>query len=135
MDKITGTCLCKSVKYTLNGPIMAVANCHCNTCKKMSGAAFSTIAIVAEESLEITQGEKELSAYVVSENATKYFCQSCGTPVFNVHKKFPGNLMLPVGALDDPAAVTPAINVYCESMLPWVKGIAEQTSFDQGFKA
>jgi hypothetical protein len=99
----------------------------------MTGAAFATVAIVAEESLEITRGEKELSAYVVSDNATKYFCRSCGTPVFNVHKKFPGNRMLPVGALDDPAAVTPAINVYCESMLPWVKGIAELTSFDQGF--
>jgi hypothetical protein len=133
MDRITGACLCKSVRYALNGPIKAAANCHCNICKKMTGAAFATVAIVAEESLEITRGEKELSAYVVSDNATKYFCRSCGTPVFNVHKKFPGNRMLPVGALDDPAAVTPAINVYCESMLPWVKGIAELTSFDQGF--
>ena len=133
MDKITGACLCKSVKYTINGPIKAVANCHCNMCKKMTGAAFATFAIVAEESLEITQGEKELSAYVVTDNVTKSFCRSCGTPLFHVHKKYPGNRMLPIGALDDPTAVTPAINIYCESMLPWVKELAGLSSFDQGY--
>ena len=132
-DKITGACHCKSIKYTINGPIKASANCHCSTCKKMTGAAFATIAIVADESLEITQGEEKLSSYKVSDNLTKSFCRTCGTPIFNVHKKFPGNRMLPVGTLDVQEVAMPAINVYCESMLPWVKDIAELKSFDKEF--
>ena len=133
MDKITGACHCKSVRYTINGPIKASANCHCSICKKISGAAFATIAIVGEESFKITEGQENLSAYVVSDNLTKPFCHTCSTPIFNTHKKFSGNRMLHVGAFDVSEIATPAINVHCEHMLPWVKGIAEIKCFNKEF--
>lgn len=130
-DKVTGSCLCRSVKYTINGPIKAVANCHCNTCKKITGGAFETVAIVSQGDFEVTEGQNSLASYQISDKATKHFCRTCGTPIFNAHTKYPGNCMLQVGAFDDPALVTPAINIFCESMLPWVKGIAELKCFDR----
>lgn len=33
---------------------------------------------------------------------------------------------------DDPAAITPGVNVYCESMRPWVAEVAKIRSFPQG---
>lgn len=130
-DHLTGSCLCRSVKYITNGRIKAVANCHCDTCKKITGGAFETIAIIAENNLEIIEGQDTLTTYQISENAIKHFCRTCGTPIFNLLKKYPGNCMLQVGSLDDPSLVVPAINIFCESMLPWVKGIADLPCFER----
>ena len=130
-DNITGSCLCRSVKYVITNPIKAVANCHCNTCKKITGGVFETIAVIGEKDLEITAGEETLTTYQVSEHALKHFCRTCGTPIFNLHKKYPGNCMVHVGSLDRPSLVEPAINIFCESMLPWVKGIADLQSFER----
>ena len=130
-DKITGSCLCSAVKYIVNGPIKAVANCHCNTCQKTTGSAFGTVAIIGENDFEIIEGQDSLATYQVSEKATKYFCRTCGTPIFNLHKKYLGNCMTQVGSLDDPSLVTPAINIFCESMMPWIKGIADLKCFDR----
>ena len=131
---ITGSCLCKAVKYTITGRIKAAANCHCNTCKMMTGGAFSSLAIVGDESFRFDQGEGSLSAYQVSEQATRHFCRICGTPLFNVHQKFPGNHMVALGSLDDPTAATPAVNVYCESMLSWVKDICGLSCFEKEYQ-
>lgn len=130
-DNVTGSCLCSAVKYTLNGPMKAVANCHCNICKKTTSGVFATIAVVDENNLQIIEGQDILTTYQVSEKATKYFCRTCGTPIYNSHKKYPGNCMLSVGSLDDPALATPAINIFCESMLPWVNGISDLPCFEK----
>jgi len=63
----------------------------------------------------------------------KHFCGTCGTPIFNQHRLAPGKLIVHVGALDDPTCVTPTLNLYCESMLPWVAEITSRKNFDQGF--
>ncbi len=130
-EKLTGACLCSAVKYRVNGPVKAVANCHCMTCKKITGGAFETIVIVDESNFKIIEGQSILTTYQISEIATKHFCSTCGTPVFNSHKKYPGNYMVHVGSLDDPALVTPSINIFCDSMLPWVKNIADLQCFDR----
>jgi hypothetical protein len=130
-DKITGSCLCRAVKYIVNGPIKAVANCHCNTCKKATGSVFGTIAVIDENDFEIIEGQDFLTTYQVSEKATKYFCRICGAPVFNRHKKYPGNYMTQVGSFDDPSLAAPAINIFCENMLPWVKTIADLKCFER----
>ena len=130
-NTITGSCLCGAVKYIVGGAIKAVANCHCNVCQKATGSVFGTIAVIAENDLEIIAGQDNLTTYQVSEKATKYFCRTCGTPIFNRHKKYPGNYMVQVGSFDDPALATPAINIFCESMLPWVKSIADLKSFEK----
>ena len=130
-DKITGSCLCNAVKYIVNGSIKAVANCHCNTCQKLTGGVFGTIAVIDENDFEIIEGQDTLTTYQVSDKATKYFCRTCGTPIFNIHKKYPGNYMTQVGSFDDPSLATPAINIFCESMLPWVKSIADLKCFER----
>ncbi len=130
-EKTTGSCLCKSVKYIINEEIQSVVNCHCNTCKKITGGAFETIAVIREKSLEIVEGEGALSTYQISENARKHFCGNCGTPIYNLHKKYPGRCMVQIGSLDQPGLVAPAVNIFCESILPWVREIGVLTCFER----
>ncbi len=130
-DPKTGSCFCNSVKYVITGDIKSVVNCHCNKCKKLTGSAFAEIAIIDGQNLEISAGHELISRYAITEGSTKHFCGCCGTPIYNEHVKYPGLYMLQVGSLDEPAQITPAVNIFCESMLPWVKGISELASFEQ----
>ena len=127
----TGSCKCSEVKYEVKSEIEMVANCHCNSCRKMSGAAFATIVVVDEQECEIVAGRNELTVYQVSDNVKKHFCRKCGTPVYYLNQKIPGKYIIPVGSLDNPMDLTPSLNIFCETMLPWVRSIDKITSFDQ----
>jgi hypothetical protein len=48
------------------------------------------------------------------------FCPSCATRVLDAADMAPGMRMLPVGTLDDPSWVKPAMEIYCDSAQPWV---------------
>jgi len=130
-DDLKGSCLCGTVTYRLTERPRSVANCHCNTCKKLTSGAFQTVALVREQGLELLAGEDNLSCYEISGRARKHFCRTCGTPIYNLNQKFPGWVLVPIGTLDNPQALAPMLNVYCESMLPWVKQLGELPCFDQ----
>ena len=117
---ITGSCFCKAVQYQITSAIPLAVNCHCNNCKKITGSAFSSLAVVREKRLEITSGKNSLAAYQLSENLEKHFCRLCGTPIFNRNSRYPGRCMVAIGSLDNPAVVSPSVNVHCESRLAWV---------------
>lgn len=131
--KSTGSCLCGAVKYTTSADFEMSGNCHCNTCKKITGGPFEAFAVIDEKSFDLSQGEDALIEYQISEKARKYFCGTCGTPIFNQHRSLPGKIVVHIGTLGDPQCVSPSFNLYCENMLPWVASIASLKSFDKGF--
>ncbi|PLY00482.1 MAG: aldehyde-activating protein [Desulfuromonas sp.] len=131
-DNLKGSCLCGTIKYQLTERPRSVANCHCNTCKKLTSGAFQTVALVREQGFELIEGQDNLSTFEISGRARKHFCRTCGTPIYNLNKNFPGWVLVPIGPFDNPAALSPTLNVYCESMLEWVRQIGELKSFDQG---
>lgn len=130
-EHTTGSCLCHSVQYVIKEDINAVTNCHCNTCKKITGAAFETIAVVSDKNLEITEGINLITTYQITKNAQKHFCSICGTPIYNINNKYPGRCMVLIGSLDDPSSAVPTMNIFCESMFPWVKDICALKNFEQ----
>jgi len=130
---ITGSCFCKTVQYRLKSAISMAVNCHCNNCKKISGGAFASLAVVREKHLEITSGEESLATYQLSENLKKHFCSRCGTPIFNRNSRYPGRCMMTLGSLDNPAIVTPSVNVHCENRLAWVSLDETLQNFDQEY--
>ena len=130
-DKVLGSCQCKAVQYEINPAVKLVGNCHCTICKKITGASFSSIVIVAEDDFAVVQGADQLSNWQVSDSAAKNFCRHCGTPIFNSHEKYPGSRMIYLGSFDDPNFATPTINLHCENKLPWVDSIQEQKSFER----
>lgn len=120
-----GSCLCKSVQYRIESDAVATANCHCNICKKSTGAAFQTVTVALNKSFKIESGKEDIKTYAISDNAVKHFCGVCGTPIYNTHQGFPGFNMIFLGSLDEPCRFSPSTNFFCERMLPWVNAIAE----------
>ena len=131
MSRYTGACHCGEIGYALTSEIANIVNCHCNFCRAMNGSAFSTYAALPYRSLRITKGREKLGVYQRDEGK-KYFCLLCGTPLFNVNRKYPGACMIYFGTLDNPQNIMPKFNVWCESKLGWVDEIASICSIDTG---
>jgi hypothetical protein len=134
MDKISGSCNCGAVTYEISNNIKRVVNCHCSMCRKMNGSSFSTYVVVPDTSFTLISGEANLSGHAVSQNATKSFCNICGTPIYNLNPKYQGLKILHLGSLDNAQLYRPEANIFCDTKLDWLDGISTITSFEQAMK-
>jgi len=133
-NQITGTCHCGSIKYEITGKPRSIVNCHCDSCKKRKGVAFSTYVAVSEEYLIVTEGENNLKKYVVHDEGEKHFCSVRGSPIYNKNYSYPGLLMLYYGAIHDNSKIKPMFNVFCEKQVSWLSDINKLKSFEHGIE-
>ena len=54
--KLTGRCLCGNVTYEFEGEPESMKNCHCNTCRRVTGSAFN-IGVGVPKDLLVKTGE------------------------------------------------------------------------------
>ena len=133
-QELSGACDCGAVHYKITGPVKLVVNCHCHACRKRSGASYSTYCVVSQDDLYIFQGQESVARYEVSESGEKHFCSNCGSPLYNINKRYPGLYMVHYGSLSENTGLTPAFNLYCESKLPWVDNISSIKSFEKAIE-
>lgn len=130
MNKLNGSCNCNAVNYQVTGDVKRVVNCHCGLCRKMNGSAFSTYVAVLTSEFHLLRGE--LAKHRVSDNATKYFCKTCGTPVYNQNPYFKGLTILHYGSLDNGQGLTPDLNIFCDSEVAWLAEVKSGVNLPQG---
>ncbi len=53
---LTGSCLCGRVAYEANAEMGPIGHCHCESCRKAHGSAFSSIVSVPRSSFRWTRG-------------------------------------------------------------------------------
>ncbi len=121
MSEYTGGCLCGAVRYKVIGEPVRVANCHCNDCRKVTGASFATNVFVKEENLVIESGvTKSYQHKSDSGNMMpKKFCPECGSQIFSYGTGSPGVVGIKVGSIDDANDIKPQITVYAARALPF----------------
>jgi hypothetical protein len=124
MARIEGGCLCGSVRYTSNAQPVLVAVCHCKTCQKNTGSAFSLNLAMPTESLQIT-GDT-LVTYEDRAGASgnpfyRSFCSHCGSPISGRGAAYAGLTFVKAGTLDDPSWVTPGAHIWCSEKQPWAE--------------
>ena len=114
-----GRCACGAVRYRATGKPKWVAHCHCRDCRKQTGAALATWAGFAAEGFAFTAGEP--MGYPSSPGVVRRFCGSCGTPLTYESGRWPGEVHLLVGTLDEPGSLTPTAHVYVAHQMPWLR--------------
>jgi len=77
-----GSCLCGSVRFSVDGFSEKAANCHCSMCRKFHGAAFGTL--VGVQGLSWLSGKERLKEFVASNGTTRTFCSNCGSSLENI---------------------------------------------------
>ncbi|WP_456756326.1 GFA family protein [Bradyrhizobium sp. USDA 4461] len=53
---LTGSCLCQAVAYEVDSAPGSFVHCHCRTCRKTHGSAFSSVMPVARDAFRWIQG-------------------------------------------------------------------------------
>jgi hypothetical protein len=95
---ISGSCLCGAVTYQITSKVSDVVHCHCVTCRKAHGAAFSSVAFAAAEGFQL-QGAEGLGSYESSPGKNRFFCKKCGTQVY-AKREGADYVILRLGSLD-----------------------------------
>jgi hypothetical protein len=114
---ITGSCLCGKVIYAISGKMGDIVHCHCKTCRKAHGAAFSSVASVADESITI-QGKDSLKYFESSKGKKRYFCSNCGTQIY-AKKEGKKHIILRLGSLDSEPNAIEKSHIWVSKKAPW----------------
>ncbi len=113
-----GRCLCGQFRFRVHADPVWVGYCHCESCRRSTGAAVATFVGVAAEHFEITAGTR--AHYESSPGVRRSFCPTCGTPLSYEGERFPGEVHLYVSVLDEPGKFEPQFHVYCAEALAWL---------------
>lgn len=113
-----GRCLCGAVTFEADGDPLWVAHCHCQSCRRNTGAAVATFVGVLSERFRYTTGEPKV--FASSPGVRRSFCADCGTPLTYQADRFPGEVHIYVSTLDHPEDFPPQLHVFVSEAIPWL---------------
>lgn len=117
-QKLTGGCLCGAIQYETVGKPLGMVHCHCERCRRSTGAAFVTGVCFPVEAVTWKQGEP--ASYQSSGSFARLFCSHCGSSVAQ-NNLATGMMWLLAGTLDHPESVTPESHMFTNEQIVWVK--------------
>jgi hypothetical protein len=115
---LLGTCLCGGVAYEADATIGRIVHCHCQTCRKTHGTAFSSVAAVPRDRFRWTKGEELLRAIESSPGKFRRFCGRCGSHVLAERIAQP-NVLLRLGCLDTRIDEVPQVHIWRSDAANW----------------
>ncbi len=119
---VSGTCHCGSITFTALIDPSKVMVCHCADCQQLTGSAFRIVVPASGESFKMN-GTPTLYTKIADSGAkrSQAFCPQCGTPIYSADPDNPKQLSLRVGTLNERAQLTPSMQIWQKSALPWAK--------------
>jgi hypothetical protein len=130
MPKMSGRCLCGQVRYAGEAEPEFMRCCHCKTCQRHLGTAFSTLVAVPRDSITV---KGSLNTYTEpggtsGEPMHRHFCPNCGSPII-IEREGSPRVVVMAGTLDDTSFVKPTMNIFCESAQSWVPMSSDAQNF------
>jgi hypothetical protein len=114
---IEGGCFCGAVRFRGTLDPQRICHCHCEDCRRASGAPFVTWACFVRNDFQITAGTPRQH---LKNERVRYFCKDCGTQLFWFQSEDAPIICATVGSFDDPSQVTPQSHIWTEDKLPWI---------------
>lgn len=109
MEEFKGGCLCGRLRLVATGRPYRVGICHCLDCRKHHGALFHASAIFPQEAVTI-EGETR-------DFAGRFFCPTCGSPVFS---RTGDEIEVNLGSLDAPDQLVPTYELWTIRREGWL---------------
>jgi hypothetical protein len=113
-----GGCLCGAVRFVASGPPKWTAYCHCQSCRKQTGAPVAAYAGFERDKVRFTSGEPRTHAS--SPGVERSFCGRCGSPIAYRGDRWPTEIHLLAGLFDDPEAFAPKGHAFANERLGWL---------------
>jgi hypothetical protein len=115
---IKGSCMCGQITYEITGNLGDITHCHCTTCRKAHGAAFSSVAAVQIIDFNFISGESLMKSFNSSPEKVRCFCSNCGSHIY-AHREGQSHYVLRLGTLDDDPIVRPVDHIWLSDKAPW----------------
>jgi hypothetical protein len=119
MEIHEGGCLCGEIRYRVTGSQIRGAICHCETCRKWSGAPFLSWVILKKVQLEWLKGEPQ--SIRATPAVVRKFCSGCGTPLSFEFSDSSPIIGVTTGSLDRPGDFPPSRHNWAASEVPWLR--------------
>src|SRR3569623_2371586 len=117
---ITGGCLCRAVRYTIESEPLTVRVCWCRLCQYLGGGSGTVNAAFPADRVTITGEHAERHDVADSGNhLRRAFCPACGAPLFSRAEERPHLITVRVGSFDDPEDVRPQLNIWTAEAPSW----------------
>lgn len=131
--RLSGSCLCGRVRYSVVTEIKRFYFCHCKQCRKLTGSAHASNILTIPAPVDWLQGEQYVKRFddETGRAFTHVFCSECGSglPFTNISGT---TLFIPAGSLDHDLDVEVDRNIFWSEAPSWYStGI--QADHDQGF--
>jgi hypothetical protein len=125
-----GGCLCRAVRYAIDGAVLNSGICHCETCRRTASAPGLPFIGVRMADFRFTRGQAV--DYASSADVIRSFCGQCGSPLTYRHSGTVDKLDVMTVSLDDPNAVPPTFNVWVSEAVDWDSQPVDRPSYPQG---
>lgn len=126
---IQGSCLCNRVQYQVIN-IGDIVHCHCQTCRKAHGAAFSSVAAVADNDFTIISGITALNAFESSPGKKRFFCSHCGSQIY-AKRAHTQHIILRLGTLDTDITYIEKSHIWLSQKASWYDLHSELKEFQE----
>ncbi|MEM6388434.1 MAG: GFA family protein [Pseudomonadota bacterium] len=118
MPRFDGGCACGAVRYQCSASPFWAMHCHCNSCRRATGAPVSSFVGLARAHVAWT-GERRF--FNSSAGVTRGFCPACGTPLHYMSTRWPGEIHLHAATLDDLSEFRPTAHVHWAERVTWLR--------------
>ncbi|WP_412457944.1 GFA family protein [Sphingobium yanoikuyae] len=115
------TCCCGALSMATIGEPIKISACHCRSCQKRTGSAFS-VAVFFDRENARPRGPSEMFTRLGDSGLPVdfHFCPSCASTLFWYPKFRPAWVGVAIGCFDDHAFV-PTQAVYEHERLEWAQ--------------
>jgi hypothetical protein len=117
-DSFAGGCLCGAVRFLATGTPKTVFWCHCQSCRRHSGAPVSVFVGFELSAYTVTKGE--ITKFKSSPATIRGFCRTCGATLTCEVDQLPTETHFHVGAFDEPGKFEPSKHFFGNEQLPWL---------------
>jgi hypothetical protein len=116
---MTGSCLCGAVRFEVDGDFDRISQCHCTSCKKLSGGVGTVNGRARANAIRILEGADVVRTYQPEEGSAKTFCSLCGSNLFGGGWPQSEFASVRLTTLDDAPQRKPDLHIYVRSLAPW----------------
>jgi hypothetical protein len=116
---MTGSCLCGAVRFEVDGDFDRISQCHCTSCKKLSGGVGTVNGRARTNAIRILEGADVVRTYQPEEGSAKTFCSVCGSNLFGGGWPQSEFASVRLTTLDGAPQRKPDLHIYVRSLAPW----------------
>jgi len=119
--RVDGGCHCGAITFEAEIDPDKAGLCHCTDCQVLTGSAFAPFVPVPKAAFKLRGQPKVYVKTAESGNRrAQAFCAECGSRLYATAEKDPQVYNLRLGTVRQRAQITPKVQGWCSSAMPWV---------------